>query len=74
MKPRPAFLLRVITIISKSHCELAITQRWMYQAKMSKIRLVKIDPALVAANEENYNPNFHTEGEAPGEPIPSESL
>ncbi|KUJ21581.1 uncharacterized protein LY89DRAFT_681045 [Mollisia scopiformis] len=36
------------------------------------MRLVKIDSALVAANEENYNSYFHTEAEAPGESIPSE--
>ncbi|CZR66002.1 uncharacterized protein PAC_15902 [Phialocephala subalpina] len=37
-----------------------------------KLKLVKIDSALVAANEENYNSNFHTEAEAPGEFIPTE--
>lgn len=42
--------------------------------KMSdkKMKLVKIDSALVAANEDNYNSNFHTEDEAPGDSIPTE--
>ncbi|KAF8847168.1 hypothetical protein BDZ45DRAFT_709774 [Acephala macrosclerotiorum] len=39
-----------------------------------KLKLVKINSALVAANEENYNSNFHTENEAPGEPIPTEDI
>lgn len=35
--------------------------------------LVKIPAAIVAAHEENYNSNFHTSTEAPGQAIPSEA-
>ena len=40
---------------------------------MANMRLVKINSALVAANEEDYNSNFHAEAEAPGELLPSET-
>ncbi|KAE8446279.1 hypothetical protein EG329_012365 [Mollisiaceae sp. DMI_Dod_QoI] len=36
------------------------------------MKLVRISSALVSANEENYNSNFHTASEAPGLGVPSE--